>query len=133
MKEIHLYREKNYFIDFKPLKIFIDGIFFDFWEPSDKKKVIKIEDDSKKLVVGVEWCRSNEVDLKMKILNFRITSQIQNGLFILIFTTFLLGNLLFFFKLINPHLYFGLTSVPMMIIVYWQTIGRNKFIRISKV
>jgi len=137
MATITLKRNKDYMITFRALKIYVNDTFIDYFEPDEKEKEILVEEGSE-VKVKVDWCSSNIIKIsKNKGLNtsekqsYNISSQIHNGLFILIFGSFFLGGILKLFDVISPYMYIALTS-PLSIIVGWQIFGRNKYLRLSK-
>jgi len=132
MHTIIVQREKNLLIRFRALKVFIDDEFIDYIEPNEMKKIIRMEDKPKKINLKIDWCSSNEVMIDdFDSTRLTVTSQIQNGLFIYIFISFFGGGILELMGIINPYLGFA-TALPMTIIVFWQTIGRNNLMRLSK-
>ncbi|MDC6385951.1 hypothetical protein PP180_11280 [Muricauda sp. SK9] len=137
MSTIILKRSKDYMIIFRALKIYVNGEFIDYFEPNEKSKEIVVEAGST-LNIKVDWCSSNTIKISKRenqnIANkdsLIISSQIHNGLFILIFGCFIIGNLLMILDYINPFAYLALIS-PIAIIVGWQIFGRNNYLRISK-
>ena len=135
MHTLTLIRENNFFTKYRAFKVYIDGKFIDFIEPDEKRKTIEIPNESLKLNIKLDRCSSNTINLQNlnsdSPLNLRITSQIQNGLFIFIAITFFGGGILNMLGYIGPIL--GFASIfPMAIIVFWQTIGRKKLMRITK-
>lgn len=117
---------------FKPYKIFIDDDFIDYLEPSEKNKTINVPDSSKKLKISVNKFSSNIVRLDNKKISISVTSQIHNGLFILIFGCFFGSLILKLLGVLNNY-YLGIALLtPMLILVYWQTLGKNNYLRISK-
>lgn len=134
MKKISLIRENNYMINFRALKIYVDDVFYDYIEPKELEKQIEIKIGKElEIKVKVGWCSSNIIKIlpEDNLKAIRITSQIQNGLFLLIFCSFFLGGILRIADIINIHLAFGL-QIPLIIIVYWQTLGKNTFLRLTK-
>ncbi len=137
MKELTIIRDNNYLIQFRPLKIFVDGKFLDYIEPKEKSKVILIDDSSNNIKIGVNNCSSNIVTFDSNLeqknsFKLEVTSQVQNGLFIFIFICFFGGLIL---KLLNilTNVYLLLaTLLPFGIIVYWQTFGKNNYLRLTK-
>ncbi len=134
--EIILKRENNFIIKTRALKIYVDDVFIDYIEPNEYDKKIQIADTTKSLYIKLDWCYSNsytfnENDDKSS-LNFRITSQIQNGLFILIYFCFFTGWILYLINVIELNITMALTS-PLAIIVFWQSFGRKNFLRLTKV
>jgi hypothetical protein len=134
MKKISLIRENNYMINFRALKIYVDDVFYDFIAPKELEKQIEIESEKElEIKIKVGWCSSNIIKIlpKDNSKTITITSQIQNGLFLLIFCSFFLGGILRITDTISTHLAFGL-QIPLIIIVYWQTLGKNSFLRLTK-
>jgi len=120
-------------IKFRALKIFVNGIFIDFLEPNELEKTIAVEEGAE-LFLKVDWCFSNKInanDLKGNNFFLNVTSQIQNGLFFLIFGSFFLGGILQLLHLLHPHFYLA-SILPLSIIVAWQTFGRKKYLRLTK-
>jgi hypothetical protein len=138
MEIITLTRQKDYMIFFRALKIYVDSEFVDYFEPNEKVKKINIKVGSK-IKVKVDWCSSNTITIPEKSIEnqvenniYRISSQIHNSLFIIIFGCFIIGNLLQIFYSFNPHMYLALIS-PISIIVGWQIFGRNNYLRLTKI
>jgi len=136
MAEITILRENNYLIKVRPLKVFIDNIFVDYIEPKEKEKKIKVNNEASIIEIKVNNNTSNKIKLDESILKgetkINVTSQIQNGLLIIIYACFFGGLVLKMFNLISNYL--GLVLItPMLIVVYWQTFGRKNYLRISKV
>ncbi|MBC3757258.1 hypothetical protein H7U19_02505 [Hyunsoonleella sp. SJ7] len=132
MKEIEIFRENNFQTMHRPFKVYVDGDFIDFIEPKEKTKKFLIEPSSKELKIEVDKCSSNSVKLNADNLKLNVTSQIQNGLFVFIYTTFFGGLILMMLDVLNNlYLSFALL-LPFAIIVYWQTLGRKNYLRISK-
>ena len=122
---------------FRALKIYINNEFIDYFEPDEKLKKIEVEEGSK-LKIKVDWCNSNTVEIAQRgnqnvneSHSFIISSQIHNGLFILIFGCFITGNCLMILDKINPFAYLALIS-PIAIIVGWQIFGRNNYLRLTR-
>lgn len=132
MKHITIITENNFLTMFRPYKIFIDDDFIDYLEPSEKNKTINVPDSSKKLKISVNKFSSNIVALDNKKISISVTSQIHNGLFILIFGCFFGSLILKLLGVLNNY-YLGIALLtPMLILVYWQTLGKNNYLRISK-
>jgi len=132
MKHITIIRENNFLTMFSPYKIFIDDDFIDYLEPSEKNKTINVPDSSKMLKISVNKFSSNIVRLDNKKISISVTSQIHNGLFILIFGCFCGSLILKLLGVLNNY-YLGIALLsPMLILVYWQTLGKNNYLRISK-
>ena len=124
-------------IIFRALKIYINDEFIDYFEPNEKQKALEIEEGAI-LKVKVDWCHSNTIKISQKDNqnvnqnhSFIISSQIHNGLFILIFGCFITGNFLMILDKINPFAYLALIS-PIAIIVGWQIFGRNNYLRLTR-
>lgn len=138
MDKLIIKRTNNYMIRFRALKVFVDDKFVGFIEPNEKCKEIAIETSNHQLRLKVDWCYSNILYLKRDdkgILipkTIQITSQIHNGLFVLIFGCFITGNILMILDNINPFVYLSLIS-PLSIIVGWQTFGRKNYLRLANV
>ncbi|MBA4746740.1 MAG: hypothetical protein H2058_15935 [Muricauda sp.] len=137
MPTIILKRKRDYMIIFRALKIYINNEFIDYFEPDEKIKKFEIEEGSK-LKIKVDWCYSNTVEISHRENqnvneghSFIISSQIHNGLFILIFGCFITGNSLMILDKINPFAYLALIS-PIAIIVGWQIFGRNNYLRLTR-
>lgn len=133
--EIILKREANFIIKTRALKVYVDDVFIDYIEPNEFHKKIQIADSSRSLFIKLDWCYSNSYIFSDKdnksSLNFRITSQVQNGLFILIYLCFFTGWILYLTNIIELNITMALTS-PIAIIVFWQTIGRKNYLRLTK-
>ncbi|WP_340075577.1 hypothetical protein [Leptobacterium sp. I13] len=138
MAKLIIERENNFMIRFRALKVYVDGVFVDHIEPNDKSKVIEIADDDKEVRLKVDWCYSNKLHLNKskseppQCNKVRVTSQIQNGLFILIFSSLFIGGILWILKLIGPYWYL-ISFLPMLLIVGWQIFGRNNYLRLTKI
>jgi len=136
MAEITIIRENNYLIRVRPLKVFIDNNFVDYIEPSDKEKKIIVNNDSSVIEIKVNNNSSNKLKLDESTLKgetkIKVTSQVQNGLLIFIYACFFGGLVLKMFDVISNYLGLALVT-PMFIIVYWQTLGRKNYLRISKI
>lgn len=130
---ITINRFNNLVINRRALKIFINDKFVDYIEPNEKNKKIKINfNDTVYLKMG--WCKSNKIKIEEtenNHLELNVTSQIQNGLFIFIYSCFFSSFILKFANLINGYIGLALIS-PLSIIAYWQTFGKNSFLRLSK-
>lgn len=135
MATLTILRENNYLIKVRPLKVFVDDEFIDYIEPNEKTKNLQVDSNSSKLLIKVNNNSSNIVNLDKSILNgstkIRVTSQIQNGLLIFIYACFFGGLILKMLDIISAYLGLALL-IPMLIIVYWQTIGKNNYLRLSK-
>ncbi len=135
MRTLTVSRENNFFTRFRAFKVFVDEEFIDYIEPDQKVKEVSIPLDATKLNIKLDWCSSNTINLKdidiHKNISLRVTSQIQNGLFIFITVTFFGGGILNLLGYINLYMGFA-TTLPMAIIVFWQTYGRKRLLRISK-
>ena len=136
MNTITIIRENNYLIKVRPLKVFVDEKFIDYIEPIEKMKIIQVDENALKLLIKVNNNSSNTIDLDKSVLNgttkIRVTSQIQNGLFIFIYACFF-GALTLKLLGILTNNYIGIACVlPMLIIAYWQTFGRKNYLRLSK-
>lgn len=132
MKDITLVREKNFLTMFSPYKIYIDDEFIDYLEPSEKNKTINVPDSSKKLKVKVNKFSSNIIVINEIESKISITSQIHNGLFILIFGCFFCSLTLKLLGILKNN-YLGIALLtPMLILVYWQIFDKNNYLRISK-
>ncbi|NCP20981.1 MAG: hypothetical protein GW847_03160 [Zetaproteobacteria bacterium] len=134
MNEITIIRENNFMINKRALKIYIDNEFIDYIEPKQKMKKVNIKNGSE-FKVKLDWGSSNTIKIDKQNnqnLKFNVTSQIQNGLFILIFLSFFGSFILKFSGLINDHVAIGLV-LPLSIIVFWQTIGRKNYLRLTQV
>lgn len=138
MKEIIFKRNQNLLIKFKPLKVFVDDKFIDYIEPEEWEKTIYINESSKELKVGVHKRLSNTVDLTKSIpdvkkIGIRVTSQIPNALFIIIYGCFFVAcaSVIFPSLLNNLYLSAALFS-PLFILIYWETIGRKNYLRLSR-
>ncbi len=135
MTTITLVRQKDYLILFRTLKIYVNHEFVNYFQPNEKIKEIDIENDSD-IKVKVDWCSSNIVNfsegsVRKKEQFISVSSQIHNGLFIIIFGCFITGNILKIFDLVGPYLYITLV-VPIAVIVGQQIFGRNKYLRLTK-
>jgi hypothetical protein len=138
MKEIIFKRNQNLLIKFKPLKVFVDDKLIDYIEPEELEKTIYINESSKELKVGVHKRLSNTVDLTKSIpdvkkIGIRVTSQIPNALFIIIYGCFFVAcaSVIFPSLLNNLYLSAALFS-PLFILIYWETIGRKNYLRLSR-
>ncbi len=135
MKEIILFRENNLIIRQRPLKIFIDGKFIDYVEPSEKSKKLFLENGAE-LSIKMNSCSSNVINLidstnngKLKI---NIVSQVQNSFYIFAMILFLSAFFLHFvFGVISA--YIGIVLIiPFFYVAYWYTLGRKNFLRLTK-
>lgn len=133
MKTITFLRENNYLTMHRPYKIFVDNEFVDYIEPKEKEKTIDISDSANQVKIMVNKFSSNSIKLnKGDVKKINITSQIQNGLFIFISFAFLGGLLSKLFGFLNNNYLLLSLIAPFGIIVYWQTIGKSNYLRISK-
>ncbi|WP_299157482.1 hypothetical protein [uncultured Tenacibaculum sp.] len=132
--EIVINREKNLLIMPRPLKVYIDGVFIDYIEPFETIKKVNTKNTSSELYIKINNCYSNKVVLDKEInkVRFNVTSQVQNGLFILIASCFILGWVLLIFDIINIYLSMAMVST-LAIIVFWQTIGSKNYLRLTRV
>jgi len=134
MVTITLRRKKDYMIVFRALKIYVNDTFVDYFEPDEKEKKILVEEGSE-VKVKVDWCSSNIVKISdsntTKNLSYRISCQIHNGLFVVGFGCFFLGNILNMLGAINLYMFIALI-LPFGFIVGWQIFGRNNYLRLSK-
>lgn len=136
MASVLIKRKNNFQLRFRAIKIFVDDVFVDYLEIGELEKEIEVNPRQKKLRLKIDWCYSNSYALKfdekdnLKNKVISVTSQIHNGLFILIYGVFFSGSFLWLFGLIGPYMYLGSLS-PMLIIVYWQTFGKQNFLRLS--
>lgn len=133
MPEITIKRNKDFMITFRALKVYINDKFIDYIEPNEHSKKFEVNTDEAKVRVKVDWCSSNTYHCKLgrnktEIIN--VSSQIHNGLFILIFSSFIAGSIFKLLNLIDPYTYLAL-FLPLTIIVGWQTFGRNNYLRLS--
>ncbi len=133
--EIKIIKKKNYIIKHRALKIFINDKFVDYLDSDENSKIILTDDNSSELFVKVDWCYSNTVKLGSRNLKntiqLAVNSQIQNGLFIFIYLCTFGGLVLYLLDIINKNLSIAFAS-PLLIIVYWQTFGRKKYLRLTK-
>jgi len=135
MIEIILFRENNYIINKRPLKIFIDEKFVDYIEPSEKSKKILVENGTE-LSIKMNSCSSNVINLVDSAyrdgLKINIVSQVQNGFYIFAMILFISSFILHFFMGVISA-YFGMVLIiPFFYVAYWYTLGRKNFLRLTK-
>jgi hypothetical protein len=128
-------RQNNFMIKARALKIYVDDVFVDYINPEELIKKINISDNSSNVYIKLDWCFSNKHRLNLNgnedLNSFTITSQIQNSFFLFIYSCFFLGWILRIFNVINIYTAMALVST-ISIIVFWQTFGRNNYLRLSR-
>ena len=138
MRKIIFKRNQNLLIKFKPLKVFVDNTLIDYIEPYELEKTIYISDSSLVLKVGVHNRFSNKVEFtkntsESNTAGFNVTSQIPNTLFIIIYGCFFIACASVIFPSLLNNLYVsGALFSPLLILIYWETFGRENYLRLSR-
>lgn len=136
MPSVLIKRKNNFLLRFRAIKIFVDDVFIDYLEIGEFEKEIEVNPGQKYICLKIDWCSSNKYALKfdekdnLKNKVISVTSQIHNGLFILIYGVFFSGSFLWLLGLIGPYMYLGSLS-PILIILYWQFMEKQNFLRLS--
>ena len=110
--------------------------FIDYIEPNEHKKKFNIPGNSARIKIMVNSYSSNVFELKDALqvgnLNFQITSQIQNPLFVIIFSSFFIGGFLALFGIIDHYIAF-LLALPLTIIIYWRLFKKHNYLRLTRI
>jgi hypothetical protein len=131
--EVLFKRDYNLMIKHRSIEVYLNDEFIDYINPKDVDKIIKIEERGR-LYLRVNNSSSNVINLnkinETDFLKLSFTSQIQNGLFVFIALTFFGSLLLGFFDIISVYFRMAL-MLPFAIIVYWQTLGKKNYLRLT--
>ncbi|QNK78309.1 hypothetical protein H7F37_04270 [Winogradskyella sp. PAMC22761] len=130
MKELNLNRPFNLMLYPRPLKIYINDVFFDYIEPKEKDKKLSLNIGDTLMVKDHKFI-SNKIKVDETLNSIQINCLIQNGLFIFAFGSFFLSMVSIMFQFFHPYL--NLTMlIPLLIVVYQRTFNRKEFIRLTK-
>lgn len=139
MRELELRSNNNYFISKRVAKIFVDGVYCDNFNLSERSKRILIDNEAKTLKVKIHWWSSKEFDLTRvqdsNQLKVSVSSEIPNGLLLLIVFSFFVFLTLLFVGRLDGYQVYGTSSIvfllPILIILYWQLIAYKRMILLS--
>jgi len=125
MKYLEILRDNNLLIKNRNLNIYVNDVLVDIMPKGVSYKKIDLKETDEVIYIKSGPFFSNKLNLsRLSGFKLKIGSQIDNKLYLSLYGLFFLSFILFSFKLINE--YVGLAMVlPMLIIVYHQTIGRK--------